>query len=225
MQLECNWTLNCIQKELQLRIRRCPWYFIQANVWCLQYLSCACVCACVRACVKTFLHPVHKAAGDFQHLYQLKPEASHPYWHSMCSAKASKGPDLQHKHGLCRPHLYVYEQVLKLPEGVGLDWICTSCQTDSYLLQRDGVLLPLHSLFFQSHAAQISFHCSTVVFFCLWALTHHAELKGLAQRFAEQPPRIVAYHLLNVYCTWTKPCMLITSQPVISIPLYPAASQ
>lgn len=63
-----------------------------------------------------------------------------PYCATMCSAQASKGPD--HRHARTHTHVntpwfrcaapVVYEQLLKLPDGVGLDWIYTSCQTDSY---------------------------------------------------------------------------------------------
>lgn len=59
----------------------------------------------------------------------------------MCSARASKGPDQEHIHtytpcpSWAAPLLHV--QLLKLPDRVELDWIYTSCQTDSYPQQRD----------------------------------------------------------------------------------------
>lgn len=127
-------------------------------------------CAYVCVCVSIFLQPVHKAAGDFQHLAPVEARGQPPRWPSMCSAQASNGPDHQHAH----THIHtntpcfswaapvVYGQLLNLPDGVRLDWIHTSCQTDSYPRQRDhqhGGRLPLHSLAFpQSHAAQKFLH-------------------------------------------------------------------
>ncbi|TNN71639.1 hypothetical protein EYF80_018164 [Liparis tanakae] len=52
------------------------------------------------------------------------------------------GKALGHQHArVCKPASVwaapVYEQLLRLADGVGLDWIHTSCQTDSYPQQSD----------------------------------------------------------------------------------------
>lgn len=83
---------------------------------------------------------MHKSAGNFQHLAPVEARGQAPRCSSMCSVQASKGPDHHHTHIHTPCSTWagplVFEQLLKLPDGVGLDWIYTSCQPDSYPQQR-----------------------------------------------------------------------------------------
>lgn len=71
--------------------------------------------------------------------HQLKPEARRPVAHPCALCKHPKALTTStHIHTPCSTWAgpLVFEQLLKLPDGVGLDWIYTSCQPDSYPQQR-----------------------------------------------------------------------------------------